>query len=306
MKLYAKLKLRLRSALAASGLAHAVTSLCALASALTLASGAPSQPLAEPVRVGELFTAVRLLDAAAASPLRYGLVPGLLLFLAAPLLSVIWLRAQLSAAPLPGHARAAAEVYPHALALHALGLTVSAALVGTGALLGRLASSVLAGSHDLRLQQSAALCLAAPLALSAFVYVPCLIDRAQLELVRGTRKWLCALRVGVRGVDARSCGLRAACQLGVSVLAGVALLPRLWLGSDALVALLLATQLCALGQTALRATWLAWLTERAESAGHAPYQPSQPAALEVRADVSPRPESECPAPPATGSTTPTR
>jgi hypothetical protein len=297
------LRQRLRSALAASGLAHIVTSACALASALTLASGTTALPLAEPVRVAELYTVLRLLDAATASPMRYGLIPSLLLLAAAPLLCVIWLRAQLVAAPLSSHARAAARVYPRALAIHALGLTYSALLLALGSLLGLAATKLLAGTHDLRLQQSAAWLLAAPCVVAAFVHAPCVADRAQLELVRGADRLLPALLRGVNAVDARTCGLRAACQLSVVLLALVCLLPRLWLGSEASVALLLASQLSALGQTAVRASWLAWLTERAEQAGRAPGQPIQP---EVPADVSPTPESECPAPPATGSTTLTR
>ena len=287
---------RMRRALVASALVHGVTSVCALSSALTLASSAPTTPLAEPVHVGELFTVVRLLDALTASPLRYGLLPGLVLLAAAPLLRVLWLRAQLMAADVSAHARAAAQVYPQALALHALTLAYSALLLGLAGLLARGVGAALAASHDLRLQQCAGLAIGLPFALAAIVHGPSVADRAQLELARGERQVLPALFEGLRGVDGRTCALRAACELGVALLALLVLLPRLWLGSSAWVALLMASQLCALGQTAVRAAWLAWLTERAVRTGCAP-GPAQ---------LSPTPESGCPAPPAAGSTTPTR
>jgi len=301
---------RLRRALPATGLVHVVTSVCALASAVSLASSAPATELAEPERVGQLFTVVRLLDALGSSPLRYGLVPGLLLLLAAPLLRVMWLRAQLSAADLSQHARAAASVYPQALAIHALALAYAALLSALALLVGRALSFALAGTHDLRLQQSVALLFALPLVLAALAHAPSVSDRAQLELARGERRVLPAVLAGLRAVDVRSCGLRAACELGAGMLALSAFLPRLWLGSNALVSLLLLGQLCALGQTALRAAWLAWLCERAERTGHAPgvqagRAPGPSAEQAATVPLSP-PESESPAPHAAGSTTPTR
>jgi hypothetical protein len=286
----------MRTALAASGLCHGVTNVCALAAALSLASSAPATPLPEPVHVGELFTVVRLFDALAGSPLRHGLLPGVLLLAAAPLLRVLWLRAQLTAAPLPVHARAAAAVYRQALAVHALGLAYAALLLGLALLVARGLGAALAGYHDERLAQCSGLLAAAPLVLAALSHAPSVADRAQLELARGSDRLWPALRQGLTHVGARECGLRAVCELSVAGLGLAALLPRLWLGSQALVALLLTSQLCALGQTAVRAAWLAWLSERAERAAVGP----------GAADLSPTPGSESPAPRAAGSTTPTR
>ena len=256
-------------------------------------------PQPAPVHVRELFTVVRLVDALAGSPLRHMLLPGLVLLAAAPLLRVLWLRAQLMAAPLSEHARAAAAVYPQAAAVHALGLAYAALACGLGLLAGRALAALLAGYHDERLAQCAGALAAAPLLFAGLLHAPCVADRAQLELARGAARVWPALREGLRAADLPSCSLRGACELGVAVCALLALLPRLWLGSGAFVAVLCASQLCTLGQTALRAAWLAWFSERAVRAGRAAGPHSAPL-------VSPRPESECPAPPAAGSTTPTR
>jgi len=260
----AGLRARMKQAAPSTLLVHAVTSLCTASLALPLAASVPEQGLAEQPAVGALFTAVRLFDTLTGSPLRYGALPGLVLLVLAPFLQIVWLRAQLTAAPLYEHARAAAQVYKQACAVYFATAAYAGLLLIASSLIGRLGELLFAFSHNVRLQQSSGLVLATPLVLAALLHAPTLCDRAQLALARGEQLRREQLSQVVRAVDLRTCAVRAAFALATASLVFLSIAPRMWTGTTpkAAIWLFLLAQLTAAARTLLRATWLAWLTEQ--------------------------------------------
>jgi hypothetical protein len=261
----APLRVRMRRAATGSLLVHAVSSLCAAGFVLPLAASVPEQALAEQPAVGALFTAVRVFDTLIGSPLRYGAVPGFLMLVLAPFLQVLWLRAQLVAAAVHEHARAAAHVYKDACFVYLASSAYAGVLLAAALGVARCCEWLLHFSHNLRLQQTTGIVLAAPLVLAALLHAPCLCDQAQLALARGER-WSRALVLDtLRSVDLRMCSLRAGFAAGSATLVLVTLLPRMWLGTTASTGLWLfaLSQLTAAARTLVRGAWLAWLAERA-------------------------------------------
>lgn len=259
----AAVRTRIKRAAPSTLLVHGVTSLCTASFALPLAASVPEQGLAEQPAVGALFTAIRLLDTFTGAPLRYGALPGVLLLLLAPFLQVLWLRAQLIAAPLHEHARAAAAVYKQACAVYFASAAYAALLFAASSVIARLGESLFAWSHNVRLQQSSGLVVATPLVLAALLHAPSLCDRAQLALARGERLSRELVWEVVRSVDLKVCAVRAAFALGTAMLVLMSVAPRMGTGTtpSAAVWLFLLAQLTAAGRTALRAIWLAWQTE---------------------------------------------
>lgn len=260
----AGLRLRIRRAAPSTLLVHGVTSLCTASLALPLAASVPEQGLAEQPAVGALFTAVRLFDSLTGSPLRYGALPGLVLLALAPFLQVLWLRAQLTAAPIHEHARRAARVYKQACAVYLASAAYAGLLFGAASLIARAFDLLFAFTHNVRLQQSSGLVVATPLVLAALLHAPSLCDSAQLALARGERLSRELVVDVVRSVDLRVCAVRAGFALAIAGLVLVSLAPRLWTGAQPTAAawLFLLAQLTAAGRTLVRATWLAWLVER--------------------------------------------
>ncbi|HTU60954.1 MAG TPA: hypothetical protein VMF89_21020, partial [Polyangiales bacterium] len=235
--------------------------------------------LAEQPAVGALFTAVRLFDTLTGSPLRYGALPGVVLLVLAPFLQVLWLRAQLTAAPLYEHARAAAQVYKQACAVYFATAAYAALLFAASSVIARLGESLFAWSHNVRLQQSSGLVVATPLVLAALLHAPTLCDRAQLALARGERLNRELFWEVLHAVDLKLCAVRAIFALGTASLVLISFAPRMSTGTTptAAVWLFLLAQLTAAGRTLLRATWLAWLAEQNQQPESAPPQPFAPA-----------------------------
>jgi hypothetical protein len=259
----AHVRARMRLAAPSTLMVHAVQSLCTAGFVVPLAASVPEQALAEQPAVGALFTAIRMLDNLTGSPLRYGAVPALALLVVTPFLQVVWLRAQLTAAPLPEHARVAASVYKQACLNYLAGINYSALLVSLAWLVARAAELALGWTHNLRIQQTCGLLLAAPCGLAALLHAPSVLDKAQLALARGEP--VHPLTV-LRSVDLRVCAMRAGFSAGAVLLVLLTLLPRLWLGTNGTSALVLfvLAQLTAAARTLARAAWLAWLAGLAE------------------------------------------
>jgi len=241
--------------------------LCTATFALPLAASVPSQGLAEQPAVGALFTAVRLFDTLTGSPLRYGALPGLVLLVLAPFLQVLWLRAQLTAAPLHEHARAAAAVYKQACAVYFATATYAALLFAASSLIAHLGELLFVFSHNVRLQQSSGLVVATPLVLAALLHAPTLCDQAQLALARGERLSRELAWQVLRTVDLRTCAVRAGFAIATATLVLFSIAPRMSTGTtpSAAIWLFLLAQLTAAARTAVRAIWLAWLTEQTQA-----------------------------------------
>jgi hypothetical protein len=282
------MRARLRAALPATLLVHATTTLCALAASLPLAAAVPEGKVLESPAVGALFTAIKLLDIGAASPWRIGALPMCVALLLMPFLRVVWLRAQLIAAPLYEHARAGLPLYAPAVCVcAACGLyQVVLALGAWGfALLTRLS---LTGTHDARLQDCAGLLLASPWLWALFVQAPTLADLAQLALVKGAARPLSALLAAWQQADRRMLAVRTAYAAAMAVVLGASLGLRLAIEADVsrtAWSFVWIGQVSALLQTGLRAGWCAWLVERVEqcalSVQHA--RASDPSLLELGA-----------------------
>jgi hypothetical protein len=260
----AALRARIRRAAPSTLLVHGVTSLCTATFALPLAASVPAQDLAEQPAVGALFTAVRLLDTLTGSPLRYGALPGLVLLVLAPFLQVLWLRAQLTAAPIHEHARAAAQAYKQACAVYFATAAYAALLFAASSQIAKLGELLFAFSHNVRLQQSSGLVVATPLVLAALLHAPSLCDQAQLALARGERLSRELAWQVLRTVDLRRCAVRAGFALATATLVLFSIAPRMSTGTtpSAAIWLFLLAQLTAAARTLLRAIWLAWLTNR--------------------------------------------
>ena len=263
-------RIRIRRALPSTLLVHATTSLCTASLALPLAASVPAQGLAEQRSVGALFTALRLFDSLTTSPLSFGGVPALVLLLVAPLLQVLWLRAQLKVAPIHEHARGAARRYKHACAVYLGSAAYAAVLLGVAALVSRLVEALLGFSHNVRLQETSGLLASAPLVLAALLHAPSVCDQAQLALARGAPLSRALVLGATRSADLKVCAIRGAFGLVTAGLVLMSVTPRLWLGTspEAAVWLFLLAQLTAVGRTAVRAAWLAWLVERSSLSGH--------------------------------------
>lgn len=263
----AGLRARMRRAAPSTLLVHVVTSLCAAGFAFPLAASVPEQGLAEQPAVGALFTAVRLFDTLAGSPLRFGALPGLVLVLVAPFLQVLWLRSQLVAAPLHEHARSAAGVYKLACAAYLAVAAYSGLLLLAAALVASALELLLGFSHNVRLQQTTGLLFATPFVLAVLLHAPSLLDRMQLALARGERLSRELVIEVVRAVDLKVCGVRACLAFATACLVLISVAPRMWTGTNprAAVWLFLLAQLTAAGRTLARALWLAWLVERSEA-----------------------------------------
>jgi len=262
----AALRARIRRAAPSTLLVHGVTSLCTASLALPLAASVPAQGLAEQPAVGALFTAIRLFDTFTGSPLRYGALPGLVLLVLAPFLQVLWLRAQLTAAPLHEHARAAARAYKQACVVYFATAAYAALLFAASSLIAKLGELLFAFSHNVRLQQSSGLVLATPLVLAALLHAPSLCDQAQLALARGERLSRELAWQVLRTVDLRRCAVRAGLALAIATLVLLSIAPRMSTGTNpsAAIWLFLLAQLTAAARTLLRAIWLAWLTEQSQ------------------------------------------
>ena len=247
-------------------LVHAVNALCSASFVLPLAASVPEQALAEQPAVGALSTAIRLLDELTGSPLRFGVLPAVLMLVLTPFLQVLWLRAQLVAAPLHEHARSAAQTYKLACITYVASAVYSALLVSLAFGMARSFELLLRGTHNLRLQQSAGLVFAAPFLLAALLHAPSVLDRMQLALARGeapSREHVWEL---IRTVDLRVCAVRAGFAALTACFVLLSLTPRLWTGTTATTGawLFVLAQLIAAARTLLRATWLAWLVEHCE------------------------------------------
>lgn len=260
-------RVRMRRAATSTLLVHGVSALCAAGFVLPLAASVSEQALAEQPAVGALVTAIRLFDSLTGSPLRFGAVPGVLLLLVTPFLQVLWLRAQLIAAPLHEHARSAATVYKSAYAVYFAGLAYAALLMLIGFGLARGFELLLRPTHNLRLQQTTGLCFALPFVLAALVHAPCVLDRAQLALARGEQLSGALFWEVIRSVDIRVCGVRAGFAAATACLVLLSLAPRLWLGTTATTGawLFVLAQLTAAARTLARGAWLAWLAEHSEA-----------------------------------------
>jgi hypothetical protein len=256
---------RWQQGLATGLLTHAVTTLCALCSALPLAgsvSTAPSAADSRPVAV--LVVLLRLGSSAAAAPGRYGALPLAAMLISAPLLLLMWLHASQTSAGLLVHANAAAAQYPRALAVWASCVAYLLALLLAAAALGCGIYRVLEPIDDARAQSLAALCAAAPFTL-ALVHPVCLLDTAAATLARGAPSARAALRGGLALIDRRLLLTRSAFGLASLALLGLGLCaPRALFGwsSAGSFATLCVGQLCALASGALRGLWLALLVER--------------------------------------------
>jgi hypothetical protein len=262
----AGLRARMRRAATSTLLVHGVSSLCAAGFVWPLAASVPGQPLAEQPAVGALTTAVRLFDTLTGSPLRFAAVPALALLLVTPFLQVLWLRAQLIAAPLHEHARSAANAYKSACAVYLASAAYASALMLFGFALARGCELLLSPTHNLRLQQTIGLCFALPLVLAALLHAPSLLDRAQLALARGEHLSRALCWEIVRSVDLRICCVRAGFAAATACFVLLSFVPRLWLGTTATTGawLFVLAQLTAAARTLARGAWLAWLAERSE------------------------------------------
>lgn len=262
----APLRARMQRAAPATLLVHAVNTLCAAGFMVPLAASVPEQALAEQPAVGALSTAIRLFDELAGSPLRLGAMPALVMLVVTPFLQVLWLRAQLIAAPLHEHARSAAHSYKSACITYVASVSYAALLITLAFALARGFDLMLRPTHNLRLQQTTGLIFAAPLVVAALLHAPCLLDRAQLALARG--ETLCLERVFeiIRSVDLRVCAVRAGFAVVMACLVLLSLTPRLWTGTTPTTGawLFVLAQLTAAARTLLRGAWLAWLVEHCE------------------------------------------
>jgi hypothetical protein len=253
-------------ALPATLLAHATTTLCALAASMPLAAAVPGGKVLESPSVAGLFSAIKLLDFGMASPWRVGALPLFVTLALTPFLRLVWLRSQLCAAPLHEHARHALALYWRALAVWAAcGIYQVLLALGAGScvLLARL---VLWGTHDARLQDCIGLVLAVPWIWGMLVHAPTLADLGQLAVLKGKRPRL-VLFEAWQHLDKPACAVRSAyaAVMGAVLLGGLGL--RLAIdtevGHTAWLFVLIG-QLSAALQTALRAGWCAWLVERVE------------------------------------------
>lgn len=264
----AALRARMKRAAPSTLLVHAVNALCAAAIVVPLAWGVPEQPLSEQPAVGALVTAIRLFDALTSSPLRAGALPALMMLVITPFLQVLWLRAQLEAAPLHEHARSAAQSYKSACVTYLACAVYAALLVALASALARGVELLLGPTHNLRVQQTTGLLFAAPLVLAAWLHAPSVLDRLQLCLAsREQPTWEV-----VRTVDLRVCAVRAGFAAATVGLVLVSLAPRLWLGTSATTGawLFVLAQLAAATRTLLRGAWLAWLAEHCETRASEP------------------------------------
>jgi hypothetical protein len=277
------LHVRMRRAATSTLLVHGVNALCAAGFVLPLAASVPEQSLAEQPAVGALVTVIRLFDSLTGSPLRFGALPALVLLSVTPFLQVLWLRAQLTAAALHEHARHAAQAYKSACAVYFASLAYAALLLVIGLGLAHGFELLLRPTHNLRLQQTTGLLLAAPWVLAALLHAPCLLDRAQLALARGDKLNLALLWEVIRSVDFRVCRVRAAFTALTLCLVLLSLAPRLWLGTSATTGawLFVLAQLTAAARTLARCAWLAWLAEHSEA-------PVAQAAAESGGELSPQ------------------
>ena len=257
---------RAARAFKATLLIHAVNSLCAAALVVPVALSVPETPLPEQPAVGALYTAVRIFDVLSSSPLRYGGIPAFALLVVTPFLQVLWLRAQLLRGALHEHARAAADAYKQACLVYVCGALFAALLTNVAFLSFRGGALLLAGTHNVRLQQSVGLLFASPFALAALVYAPSLLDRAQLALAQGHTLSRARLQDVVRSVDLRVSTVRAAFLLASAALVLLSFLPRLWLGTNpgSSTTMFVIAQLAAAARTLTRAAWLAWLCDHVE------------------------------------------
>ena len=261
------MRARVRMALPVTLLVHVTTALCALAASLPLAAAVPAGKVLESPAVGGLFTAIKLLDIAAASPWRIGALPLFVTLALTPFLRLVWLRSQLIAAPLHEHARFALPVYWQALAICAACALYQLLLALGGWSCASLARLVLAGTHDARLQTCAGLVLAVPWLWAMFVHAPTLADLAHLALVRGAVRSRLALGDAWQRLGKQACAARTgyAVVMGALLLAGYAL--RLVTDSElgrTAWSFVFIGQVSAALQTALRAAWCAWLVEHVE------------------------------------------
>lgn len=256
------MRARLQLAWPATLLVHAIGMSCALAAAWPLASGAAAGVVQDSPAVGALSTAMRLAEALLAAPQRYLLLPLLVMIAWTPFLRVLWFSALAERAPLHEHGQRAWRSLRSAFGVWCVVLVFQAALVLLAWLAARAAHHLLAFSHDLRLQDCAALLIALPFLAMASVFAPTAGDLAHARLARGLMSVRRAISVGLLAIDARACGVRALCDLAVLLLAVCALTARLWLGPGAFWAAVCVSQLCALGQTLLRLVFCAWLLER--------------------------------------------
>jgi hypothetical protein len=248
---------------------HAVNSLCAAALVVPVAASVPEQDLAEQPAVAVLYTAIRVFDVLTKSPLRFGGIPAFALLVVTPFLQVLWLRAQLRPGALHEHARSAAQVYKQACVVYGLGAAYAALLANAAFFVGRGCELLLAGSHNVRLQQTTGLVCALPFAIAALVHAPSLVDRGQLALAKGEPLG----RELLRSVDLRVCSVRGGFVLVSALLVLLSFAPRLWLGTNpsGSLTLFVLAQLTAAGRTLLRAAWLAWLCERVEGSATVPH-----------------------------------
>jgi hypothetical protein len=254
---------RLRRALPASLAVHACTALCAWVAALPVASKVPAAGLTDAPAAAAVYSSVRLIDAFFANPYRYAVLPVVCLAAVTPFLRVLWLSAQLNEAPLYAHARSAQRRYRQAAGVYALGIAYTLLACGAGILCAHAAMWLFSATHNLRLQQCAALFVALPFGFAAFAHAPAVSDLAHAQLARGVSHAWVAIESALSRVDARACFMRAGIECAVWALLAFALLARLGLGVSpgAMWFLIVLGQLCAALQTALRAVWCAWLTE---------------------------------------------
>lgn len=268
----AALRARMKRAAPSTLLVHAVNALCAAGFVVPLAISVPAQPLAEQPAVGALVTAIRLFDTLAGSPLRSGLLPALVMLVVTPFLQALWLRAQLVAAPLHEHARGAAQTYKSACIAYLASAAYAALLILLAFALARGFEHLLRPSHNLRLQQTTGLFLAAPFVLAAWLHAPCLLDRTQLALARGEQLSRALVWDVIRSVDLRVCAMRAGFSIATFSLVLLALAPRVWLGATSTTGAwqFVIAQLAAAARTLVRGAWLAWLAEHCEATAPEP------------------------------------
>lgn len=251
-------------ALPAMMLVHATSALCAVSCVLPLAAVPRAGDIHESAPVDALYVLLKLVDAFIAAPRRYLGLPVLLLGLLTPFLRVLWFCALTRRAPLHDHGQHARQRYLPALGVCVMCLGFQVMLAGAGWLVAHAAAYALELTHDLRLRQCVALLAATPFAVLALLVVPAISDLAHAQLAQDVRSLRSVLEVALRRIDARTCLVRAACDLALVLTVVLSLTQRLWLptGVQAMGVALVLSQLQALGQTLLRACWCAWLVQR--------------------------------------------
>lgn len=261
---------RLRRAWPAMLFVHACLCLCALSTALPIASSVTAPAEAEPYHVELLLVVLRLWIRATDDAHRYAAVPFLLSFLGGPWLRVFWLQALRAPGALHEHARAASRCYRSALAIGAG--TALATLLALGGALGTfmLVQWLAAFVFDDRWQTLLALLLAAPMFVAGPIYLALLCDIAQLQLLEseGAHTFRAAIRAAIPRIDRRLLAARAVLACALLVSGALALSARAWLDSGA--AVLLVGQPLLLAQTGLRAVWFCQLLRMLESGSPAP------------------------------------